>query len=76
MMKIKIFNKQRTSISAEAPEGDWMCVDCRTVKGHALMATWIPDIFTTEGLPTGSCEKCAGDEQAQIYKEAEIIINY
>ena len=69
----------------EPPEGDWLCVDCGTVKDQTLMATWVPDIFSTEGLPTGSCEECAGNEQAQIpsskdessfFREAERIINY
>ncbi len=44
--------------SAEQPEGNWMCVDCETVKDRTLMATWIPDMFTMEGLPTGSCKGC------------------
>jgi hypothetical protein len=40
------------------PEGEWMCLDCQTVKDHTLMATWVPDMLTTEGLPTGSCKGC------------------
>ena len=71
----------------EPPEGDWMCVDCGTVKDRTLMATWIPDLFSTEGLPTGRCEECAGNEQAQFPSSkdegsfpelpvAEKIINY
>ena len=69
----------------EPPEGDWMCVDCGTVKDRTLMATWIPDLFSTEGLPTGRCEECAGNKRAQFpsskdessfIREAEKIINY
>ncbi len=40
------------------PEGEWMCLDCQTVKAHTLMATWVPDMLTTGGLPTGSCKGC------------------
>ena len=48
------------------PEGEWMCLDCQTVKDQTLMATWVPDIFSTEGLPTGSCEECAGNEDELV----------
>lgn len=46
------------------PEGEWMCLDCQTVKDHTLMAGWIPDLLTKEGrLPTGSCKECVGNKE-------------
>ena len=50
--------KSEPPVTLDPPEGEWMCLDCQTVKDHTLMATWVPDMLTTEGLPTGSCKGC------------------